>query len=286
MDDADFPIDMRIPRLEPDIRALGGGGLCAGEVLRHMAAILRAETIEQAWTATVGGFRALGLAEVIYGYSPDARGAILGSVEDFLILATLPRDRIGEMVARGFHTASVTFNWALRNVGVVGWSIPVEAAGLPPDFVQRPEAQAFFAANGILAGVSVGFASMRRRGTGAMALVAPRGVTQAQVDDWLPAVSEVIFVLASVAHRALASLPWTRTSGDLTARQREVLEWVAEGKTTADIALIMGLRPATVEKHLRLARQCLGVETTAHALVKATFLNQVFVRGNPVAGPG
>lgn len=275
---------MRLPRVAPDVPALGHGGLCAGEILAHLSAILRAGTIEQAWAGTVAAFRALGLAEVIYGYSPDARGAVLGSVEDFLLLATLPRDRIADMVARGYHTESVTFNWALRNVGVASWSMPVEAAGLPPGFAQRPEALAFFAANGIEAGLSVGLATMRSRGAAAMALVAPRGVTQGQVDAWLPAVSEVIFVLASVAHRALASLPWTRTSGDLTERQREVLEWVADGKTTADIALILGLRPATVEKHLRLARQCLGVETTAHALVKATFLNQLFMRGNPVSG--
>lgn len=246
--------------------------------------LMRADNIEEAWATTVASFRALGVAEVIYGYSPDARGAVLGSVDDFLILSTLQRDRIRELVARGFHTQSVTFNWALRHAGVASWSMPVEEAGMPAGFVQRPEAQAFYAANGIVAGVSVGFATARTRGAAAMALIAPPGVTQAQVDAWLPATREALFAIGSVAHRALAGLPWTRPNGDLTDRQREVLEWVAEGKTTADIALILGLKPATVEKHLRLARQCLAVETTAHALVKATFLNQVFVRGNPRAG--
>mgnify|MGYP003382976736 CR=1 FL=1 len=53
----------------------------------------------------------------------------------------------------------------------------------------------------------------------------------------------------------------------------------------ADIALIMGIAPPTVEKHLRLARETLGVETTAHALIKAAFLNQVFV-SLPPANPG
>jgi LuxR family transcriptional regulator len=258
--------------------------LYAGTAIEHLSMLMRADCIEEAWATTVASYRALGIAEVIYGYSPDARGAVLGSADDFLILSTLHRDRIRELVVRGFHTQSVTFNWALRNAGVASWSMPVEEAGMPAGFVQRPEAQAFYAANGIVAGVSVGFASMRTRGAAAMALIAPQGVSQPEVDAWLPAVREALFLIGSVAHRALSGLPWTRPNGDLTDRQREVLEWVAEGKTTADIALILGLKPATVEKHLRLARQCLAVDTTAHALVKATFLNQVFVRGNPGAG--
>ena len=63
----------------------------------------------------------------------------------------------------------------------------------------------------------------------------------------------------------------------LTGRQREALEWVGEGKTTQDIATIMGLTQATVEKHLRLAREALGVETTAQAVLKASYQNQIFV---------
>ncbi len=258
-------------------------GLSGRALIGHAAALLRAETIEAVWAEAVAALRALGFAQVIYGYSPDARGAVLGSADDFLVLSTLPQALVREIVTRGLHWHSVTFNWALRNAGVVGWSLPAAEAGLPPNFVRRPEIQDFYAAAGMGAGVSVGFASARTRGAAAMALVAPPEVSQDQVDAWLPLESEAIFVLCSMTHRALTGLPWRRPSGDLTPRQREVLEWVADGKTTADIALILGLRPATVEKHLRLARACLGVDTTAHALVKATFLNQLFVRGTVAA---
>lgn len=60
---------------------------------------------------------------------------------------------------------------------------------------------------------------------------------------------------------------------------------MAEGKTSADIAVIMGITTPTVEKHLRLARETLGVETTPHALIKATFLNQMFVTSPVETGP-
>ncbi len=57
----------------------------------------------------------------------------------------------------------------------------------------------------------------------------------------------------------------------------EALQWVGDGKTAQDIALLMGLTPATVEKHLRLAREALDVETTAQAVLKAAFYNQMFM---------
>jgi len=40
------------------------------------------------------------------------------------------------------------------------------------------------------------------------------------------------------------------------------------------------LTPATIEKHLRLARETLDVETTAQAVLKAAFYNQMFVLDN------
>jgi LuxR family transcriptional regulator len=84
-------------------------------------------------------------------------------------------------------------------------------------------------------------------------------------------------MLNNVAHLKILSLPFTTMSGRrLTKRQREALEWVGDGKTSQDIAVLMGLTQATVEKHLRLARETLGVETTAQAVLKASFQNQMF----------
>jgi LuxR family transcriptional regulator len=86
-----------------------------------------------------------------------------------------------------------------------------------------------------------------------------------------------IVVMNNVAHLKILTLPYTGPARGLTKRQREALQWVGDGKTTADIALLMGLTSATVEKHLRLAREALNVETTAQAVLKAAFLNQMFI---------
>jgi LuxR family transcriptional regulator len=81
----------------------------------------------------------------------------------------------------------------------------------------------------------------------------------------------------NVAHLKILTLPYTAPGRGLTRRQREALGWVGDGKTTQDIALLMGLTPATVEKHLRLAREALNVDTTAQAVLKAALQNQMFV---------
>ena len=77
-------------------------------------------------------------------------------------------------------------------------------------------------------------------------------------------------------HLKVISLPYNNLRCKLTRRQRQVLEWVGDGKTMQDIATIMGLTSATVEKHLRLARAALDVDTTAQAVLKASFQNQIF----------
>jgi DNA-binding CsgD family transcriptional regulator len=62
--------------------------------------------------------------------------------------------------------------------------------------------------------------------------------------------------------RSLHALP-------LTAREREVLEWLAAGKTDRQIAEILGMSPRTVQKHLQHIYEKLGVETRTAAVMRA-----------------
>jgi DNA-binding NarL/FixJ family response regulator len=58
----------------------------------------------------------------------------------------------------------------------------------------------------------------------------------------------------------------------LTQRQSEVLSWVARGKTNAEIAKILGLKPGTIGKYLERIFPKLGVEnrTAAASFVLGT----------------
>jgi DNA-binding CsgD family transcriptional regulator len=60
----------------------------------------------------------------------------------------------------------------------------------------------------------------------------------------------------------------------LTPREREVLDWVAAGKTNRDIATILGASPRTVEKHLERIYEKLGVETRTAAAMRALKLSR------------
>ena len=59
----------------------------------------------------------------------------------------------------------------------------------------------------------------------------------------------------------------------LTPREREVLQWLAGGKTDRDIGDILGISPRTVHKHLQRIYEKLGVETRTAAVVRALQLS-------------
>jgi DNA-binding NarL/FixJ family response regulator len=55
----------------------------------------------------------------------------------------------------------------------------------------------------------------------------------------------------------------------LNDREVEVLTWVARGKTSAEIAKILGLTKRTVDFHIDNAREKLGASTRTEAAIKA-----------------
>jgi DNA-binding CsgD family transcriptional regulator len=84
--------------------------------------------------------------------------------------------------------------------------------------------------------------------------------------------------LAEVGQRALLVRESRRemsTEGlaalGLSPREAQVLAWVAEGKTNAEIGIILGARPRTIAKHLERIFRKLGVETRTAA---ASVLNR------------
>jgi DNA-binding CsgD family transcriptional regulator len=59
-------------------------------------------------------------------------------------------------------------------------------------------------------------------------------------------------------------------AAQLTGREREVLEHVAEGKTNAEVARLLWISPGTVRKHLENAYEKLGVHTRTGAVAVLT----------------
>jgi DNA-binding CsgD family transcriptional regulator len=59
-----------------------------------------------------------------------------------------------------------------------------------------------------------------------------------------------------------------REEVQLTSRERDVLSWVARGKTNAEIAELLWLAPSTVRKHLENVYAKLGVSTRTAAVAR------------------
>ena len=79
-------------------------------------------------------------------------------------------------------------------------------------------------------------------------------------------------MLAAIINARLAGIArngvWPQTVG-LNDREVEVLTWVARGKTSIEIAQILGLTKRTVDFHIDNARDKLGTATRTEAVLKA-----------------
>ena len=73
--------------------------------------------------------------------------------------------------------------------------------------------------------------------------------------------------------------PRSLKSMGLTERETEVLTWVAEGKSNSDVGIILGIRSATVKKHLEHIFQKIGVETRTAAVAFVLRATRQIVNG-------
>jgi DNA-binding CsgD family transcriptional regulator len=82
----------------------------------------------------------------------------------------------------------------------------------------------------------------------------------------LPAEDESVLVMED---QSLTIEAASLTSLELTAREREVLAWIANGRSKAEISSSLGINPRTVETHLRNINEQLGVTSATAAAAKA-----------------
>jgi LuxR family transcriptional regulator len=257
-------------------------------VLPLLLRIAEAETVADVWAAATGYFAALGFSRVDYGFTRFLHARNIGDPDDAIYLTTGNADHAARYFHNGFFARTPAYRWALAHSGdrTWKWIRDVYRAGqLAPD---ERAAVEYNMSLGIVAGVTISFPESSARSKGALGLTADAGLTVDQVEEiWERHRTEAMAV-AHMMHLRLIQLPQPTQRRSLTQRQREALEWVADGKTTQDVAMLMSVSPAMVEKHLRLAREALAVETTAQAVAKASLLNLIFQRTleTPASGKG
>jgi len=247
-------------------------------ILTLLNRIAAASSIDQAWELATAHFSGLGFQRVNYGFTRFRHLKTIGDPDDALFLTTCDADYVKRYFQGGFYAKTPVFRWAERSSGICTWTWVKEAFEAGTLTAEEAEAVRQNAAMGVTAGISVSFPEASSRSKGALGMIADPGISHVAVDEILATRCEEILAVANMMHLAILHLPQLSRHRALSPRQREALEWVADGKTTQDVALLMGVSAAMVEKHLRLARDALAVETTAQAVAKGALLNMIFQR--------
>lgn len=248
-------------------------------ILAHLERLLLAATIEEAWDLHCAAMAEFDFNRLIYGFTRFRSSGNLGQPDDLLVLSNIGSSYTEAFIHGGLYQKAPMVRWASENTGDCSWGW-LEANEASFSEAER-QVMAFNRRHGLVAGYTVSFSDISTRFRGAIGLVAREGLSQVDVEARWAVDGKMISMLNHAFHLKATSLPYTDVN-PLTKRQREVLEWVGDGKTMLDIAAILGVTPATVEKHLRLAREALKVETTAQAVLKASYKNQIFT-ARPVA---
>jgi LuxR family quorum sensing-dependent transcriptional regulator len=153
---------------------------------------------------------------------------------------------------------------------------PFEWSEVPIDSERCPEAvEVMDAARDY--GLKKGFLVPILRSSGFQACVTMAG----ERPDYEPRAKQAIHLMSMYAHARCAAL----VSGDggrfrqrtLTDRERDVLAWVAEGKSSWEIGEILGVTERTVNFHADQARKKLDAVTRPHAVSNLSQLSELTV---------
>lgn len=243
----------------------------------YLQFVTYAKSLEELWAGHTEQMKQYGFDRLLYGCTQHRTATSLGDPEDFVILTNHDQDYIDGFLHSGLYFHAPMLHWALENEGGCSWRMISEIMSAETASKNAREVHEFNKEKGVTVGYTISFNSVSARSKGAISLCAEHGINQDEIDNVWDDKGHEILLMNNVAHLKILTLPYSAPNRALTKRQREALEWVGDGKTIQDIALLMGLTSATVEKHLRLAREALAVETTAQAVLKAALHNQMFV---------
>ena len=244
--------------------------------LSYIEDVVNASSLEELWQMHVEKMKTFGFHRALYGFTRFRVDDNLGDPEDFVILSNHDRGFLDEFFAKRMFMNAPMVQWSLENTGTSSWSIVHEGIQRGVYTKEQLAVIEFNRIWGISVGYSVSFKSLSPRSKGGIGLIGHPDQTQDEIDQIWARDGRIITLFNNLFHLKVLQLPYNYPQRALTQRQKEVLEWVSDGKTTQDIALLINRTTATVEKHLRLARESLGVQTTAQAVSKATFQNQIF----------
>ena len=237
--------------------------------------LIACKNATDAWVSIREILKQFGFDFTLYGTNRLRRAGVFGKRSDSFFMSDLPEEIMERLWEDELYKTAPIAIWAMQNEGPMSFKYGSElfhSGQLPED--QRIS-QEIMMNKGFTSGYVIGFNQPDTTVATALALI-NLGRSQEETDEIWEAHGKVICSYASIFNLRMASLPIPTPNVGLTERQREVLHWVAHGKTSAEIATILGLSSATIEKHLRQARETLGVSTTTQAVLHAQINSHIF----------
>jgi len=242
-----------------------------------MEAVMSSRSIEDVWALHVGKMREFGFDRLLYGANRFRTHGEFGDLADAVVLTNHDKDYIDLFFGKGLYMHAPMAVWAATHTGECSWQWALDRRARGETSEQENKLMDLNEKMGVTAGFSISFEQVFDRSKSAMGLCAERGLPQSRINEIWAERGKEIRLYNNLVNQRISTLPLKRQGKSLTDRQREVLQWVADGKTVQDVATILNLSQAAVEKHLRNARFALNADTTAQAVLKASLQNQFFI---------
>jgi LuxR family transcriptional regulator, quorum-sensing system regulator SolR len=223
----------------------------------NIHALLKAESVEEVYAILLAAARSLGFQYCAYGMR-------------IAVPVTRPRvfmkNNYPELWQRRYEGANYiavdpTVTHGARSVLPLVWSDKVFASC--PELWEEAKSH----------GLRVGWAQSCHNGNGAGGLLTlARSHEQFTPAELRDGESKMIW-LSHAAHesmyRLLAPKLLPETASNLTSKEIEVLRWTADGKTSAEVSMIMNIAERTVNFHVNNAVAKLGAANKTAATIKA-----------------
>jgi len=182
-------------------------------------------------------------------------------LEPYILLNGWPKGWTKHYTRSNYYADDPVAAWCRRTVNPFEWSqAPFDAARWPRAAEVMAVAREF--------GLNKGFLVPIVRSTGFQACVTMAG----ERPDYEPRAKQALHLVSMYAHARCAALMGCASDGQrrrvLSGRERDVLAWAAEGKSSWEIATILGLSERTVNWHVEQCKKKLDAVTRTQAVIK------------------
>jgi DNA-binding CsgD family transcriptional regulator len=231
--------------------------LCGQQTLDFLEQVNKLETTASIQVATFTAIGQYGLTYATCAVVPTPGMPASGGV----LLNNRPQEYTDRYIAQNYATKDPVIVELAHTLRPFSWQdVRARRALTKQQLAIMDEGREFGANDGLVIPI------LTQNGT--MSIFAPCGLTP----NLSPRARSAIEIICVTAHQALRRAEFDQLADHrplLSVREREVLLWVACGKTDHEIGMILSMQTMTATQHVANAMKKLNVHKRLHAVVEA-----------------